>query len=276
MFLAAALFATAVQAQTLVPKWSNTTVFGANQIYVNGGAYNPTTGNLIVCESAGSAGIYVCRPSDGASTGTLSLTGVSGGTYAACGLAIDANGVIYSCNYAAAGATKLYSWASESATPVNFASSTLGAGSIGKTLAMYGTGNNAVFILSTSSTGPLYVYYNGTAWTSKALAVASGTVQGGITIVSWSSTSCTFITKNSGGSGNYNTFNPSSASPITVTQTGYTSVPMAFVSLAGTTTPIQGAGGYDPATGLFAFHTRSLTASPYSISNYLEIGRAHV
>ena len=35
---------------TLIPKWTNTTVFGANQVYVNGGAYNPTTGNLIVCQ----------------------------------------------------------------------------------------------------------------------------------------------------------------------------------------------------------------------------------
>ena len=74
--------------------------------------------------------------------------------------------------------------------------------------------------------------YNGSAWTSKALAVSSGTVQGGITIVSWSSTNCMFITKNATGSGPgyYNTFNPSSASPITVTGTAYTSAPLAFVA----------------------------------------------
>ena len=114
--------------------------------------------------------------------------------------------------------------------------------------------------------------YNGSAWTSKALAVSTGTVQSGMAIVSWSSTNCTFITKNatgSGSSGYYNTFNPSSASPITVTGTAYTSAPLAFVQLTSTTTPVQGAGGYDPVTGLFGFHTRALPVSPFTISNYL-------
>jgi hypothetical protein len=268
VLLAATLLGSAASAQTLVPKWANTIVFGASQIYVNGGAFNPVTSNLIVCVSSPNA-IDICRPSDGAITGTLSLSGVSGGTYATCGLAIDTNGVIYACNYAGAGATKLYSWASESAAPVNFATSTLGVGSMGKTLAVFGSGNNAVFIVSSSSTAAIYVYYNGTAWTSKQLTVSSGTAQAGMSIISWSSTNCVFVTKTSGINGEYNSFNPSSASPITVSQVAYTSVPMAFVTLSGTTTPVQGAGGYDPTTALYAFHTRALTASPYTISNYL-------
>ena len=172
---AAAVLPTSILAQgagpTLIPKWSNTTVF-ANQASVNGGAYNPATGNLLVCQAYGStAGIVICRPSDGASTGTLNTNGVTGGTYALSGLTIDANGVIYVCNYAAAGGAKLYSWANEGATPVNFASSTLGAGNVGLTMGMWGAGNSAVFILSSSTTGPLYVYYDGSAWQSKQLTV---------------------------------------------------------------------------------------------------------
>ena len=37
--LSVALLASTAQGQTLVPKWSNTAVFGANQQYVNDRAY---------------------------------------------------------------------------------------------------------------------------------------------------------------------------------------------------------------------------------------------
>jgi hypothetical protein len=266
---ALALFAGIAPGQTLVQKWANTSVLGANQQFVDGAVFNASTGNLIVCEAAATPTIMRLSAVDGSSIGNMTVTGVSGGTYGTSGLAIDASGVIYGCNYAAAGATKLYSWANETASPANFANSTLGAGSVGKTMGIYGSGNNAVFIVSSSTTAGIYVYYNDSAWTSKQLTVASQTLQGGITILSWSSTACSFITKNSSGSGNSNFFNPSSASPITVTQTAFTAAPMAFVTLSGTATPAQGAGGYDPTTGLYAFHTRALTASPFTISNYL-------
>ena len=265
MALALAGFLATAQAQTgpaLVPKWSNTSSF-TTQSYVNGGAFNPTTGNLIVCQASGTGlGIYICQPSDGASTGMLNTTGVSGGIYALSGLAVDANGVIYASSYASGGCS-LYSWTNESAAPVNFASPGGGSGNIGQTMAEYGTGTSAVFILSSSSTGPLYVYYDDANWQSKQLTVGSGTVQGGISIISWSPSSCVFITKNSSGAGNYNTFNPGASSPIAVTQTAYTSSPLS----ASGSGSIQGAGGYDPATGLFGFHTK--TSITNTINNYL-------
>ena len=267
----AGLLATA-QAQTgptLVPKWTNTTVFaGVFQANADGGAYNPATGNLLVSSTFPNL-IVVCRPSDGASNAVLSLTGVAGGTYAVCGLNIGTNGVIYACNCAVAGGTKLYSWANESATPVNFANSTNGAGNVGQTMAMAGAGTNAVFILSSSTTGAVYVYYDGANWQSKQLTVSSGTVMGGFSIVSWSPSSCVFITKNISGAGNYNTFNPGMSSPITVVQTAFSSMPLGSIGAGTNKVSIQGAGGYDPVTGLFGFHTFTLTASPYTISNYL-------
>ena len=261
------LLTTTLQSQTLIPKWSNTE-FGPNQIYINGGAFNPTTSNLLVCGSL-THFIDICEPSDGAIIGSLDVSATSGGTYAISGMTIDTNGVIYACNYAAAGAAHLYSWANESAGAVNFANSTLGSGSIGKTMAMYGAGTNAVFILSTTGTGAVYVYYNGTAWTSKQLSVTNLTSQGGMAIASWSSTNCVFITKNSGINGLYNSFNPGSASPITVSQVQYTSAALKFTTLGANATTVQGASAYDPLTGLFAFHTRAVTASPFTISNYL-------
>jgi hypothetical protein len=264
MALAFAGFLATAQAQTgpaLVPKWTNTTVFG-NQASVNGGAFNPVTGHLLVCQALSTpASIVICRSSDGASVGTLNTTGVSGGTYALSGLAIDASGVIYASSYASGGCS-LYSWANESAAPVNFANPGGGAGNIGQTMAGFGTGTNAVFILS-SSFVPLYACYDGANWLSKELNVGSGTVQGGISIISWSPSNCVFITKNSSGAGNYNTFDPGDSSPIAVTQTAYTSSPLA----AGIPGPVQGAGGYDPATGLFGFHSRASVTN--TINNYL-------
>jgi hypothetical protein len=265
--LGTVLLGASVESQTLVPKWSNSQ-FGPNQIYINGGAFNPATSNLLVCGSF-THFIDVCQPSDGSMISSLDMTGVSGGTYTVSGMTVDSNGYIYACNYAAAGATKLYYWTNETATPMNFANSTLGVGTIGKTMAMYGQGTNAVFILSSTSTGAVYVYYNGVSWVSKQLTVSSQTAQGGMVIISWSRTNCVFITKNSGINGQYNVFNPSSTSPIAVTQTAYASVAMKFSSLTATSTTAQCASAYDPATGLFAFHTRSLTASPFTISNYL-------
>ena len=262
--LACAGFLTTAQAQTgpaLVPKWTNTTVFG-NQASVNGGAFNPVTGHLLVCQaSASAASIVICGPLAGVRVGTLNTNGVSGGTYALSGLAIDANGVIYASSYASGGCS-LYSWANESAAPVNFANPSSGTGNIGQTMAEYGTGTSAVFILS-SSFVPLYVYGDGTNWQSKQLNVGSGTVQGGISIISWSPSNCVFITKNSSGAGDYNTFNPDASSPIPVTQTAYTSSPL----WTGHPGPVQGAGGYDPATGLFGFHSRASVTN--TINNYL-------
>jgi hypothetical protein len=262
--LAFAGFLTTAQAQTgpaLVPKWTNTTVF-ANQASVNGGAFNPATGHLLVCQASSSpASIVICGPLAGARIGTLNTNGVSGGTYTLSGLAIDASGVIYASSYASGGCS-LYSWANESAAPVNFANPGGGAGNIGQTMAEFGTGTNAVFILS-SSFVPLYVYGDGTNWQSKQLNVGSGTVQGGISIISWSPSNCVFITKNSSGAGDYNTFDPGASSPITVTQTAYTSSPL----WTGHPGPVQGAGGYDPATGLFGFHSR--TSVTNTLNNYL-------
>jgi hypothetical protein len=264
--LAAALLATTAPAQNLVQRWANTTItLGSGN---NGLGYSPVSGNVIasVCSSstAGNATIYQLKFADGTSAGAnLSVPSalITGGTYVIGGLAVGSDGVIYACNYVGAGATRIYKWANESATPTQLgANFTLGVGTIGKNLTVYGSGNNAVFLLASTSTGPLYVYYDtGTStWTAKQLAVSSGSCVTSMSFVSWTPTSCTFVSKNSSASGYKNVFNPSSASPITVTQTGISGTGWA----SGTAT-IQNVA-YDPVTGLYGTHFRDNGSSPYT------------
>ena len=261
------LFATAAQAQNLVQRWANTSItLGAGN---NGVGYSPVSGNVIVsvCSSgtAGNATIYQLMFSDGTSAGAnLSVpnTLVIGGTYVIGGLAVGSDGVIYASNYGAAGATRIYTWANEGATPtlLGGANFTLGVGSIGKNLTVYGTGNNAVLLVTSTTTGPLYIYYDtsSSSWKAKQLTVGSGSCVSSMAFVSWSATSCTFVSKNSSASGYKNVFNPGLASAIAVTQTGISGT--GWASGAGT---IQNVA-YDPVTGLYGTHFRDNGSSPFT------------
>ena len=264
--LAAALLSVPAHAQNLVQRWANTTItLGSGN---NGLGYSPVSGNVIasVCSSAtaGSATIYQLKFSDGTSAGAnLSVPSalIAGGTFVIGGLTVGSDGVIYACNYGAVGATRIYKWANEGATPTQLgANFTLGAGSMGKNLTVYGSGNNAVFLVTSTTTGPLYIYFDtGTStWTAKQLAVSSGSCVTSMAFINWSPISCTFASKNSSANGYRSVFNPSSASPIAVTQTAVSGT--GWASGAGT---IQNVA-YDPVTGLYGTHTRDNGASPFT------------
>jgi hypothetical protein len=256
-----ALFTTIAEAQSLVLKWANTSItLGSGN---NGLGYSPVSGNVIasVCASstAGNATIYQLKFSDGTSAGAnLSVPAgtITGGTYVIGGLDVGSDGVIYACAYGATMA-RIYTWANESATPTVLCNLTgVGVGSIGKNLRVYGTGNNAVFLLTSTTTGPVYVYYNGSAWAAKTLTVSSGSCQSDMTFISWSSSSCVFASKNSSANGYRGTFNPSSASPIAVTQD--------YISPWNTTAPTIHNVAYDPVTGLYGTHYRDINVSPWT------------
>jgi hypothetical protein len=257
--LAVALLVTPARAQNLVQKWANTTItLGSGN---NGLGYSPVSGNVIAsaCASgtAGNATIYQLKFSDGTSAGAnLSVPSgtIAGGTYVIGGLDVGSDGVTYVCAYGTSMA-KIYTWANESATPTVLCNLTgVGVGAIGKNMRVYGTGNNAVFLLTSTTTGPVYVYWTGSAWAAKTLTVSSGSCQSDMTFISWSSSSCVFASKNSAANGYRGTFNPSSASPIAVTQD--------YISPWNTTAPTIHNVAYDPVTGLYGTHYRDINASP--------------
>jgi len=264
------VFAATAQAQTLVAKW-NVNPVAANQATAHGMGYNPTTGNLIVsqCSGAASATVYSLKTTDGSANANLSTTGLptSGHLYMIGGSTVASDGTIYACSLnrstspTGGGTQKIYSWANEGATPSTLCTwSWIGNGDQGKNLSVYGTGNNAVFLLTGTSTTAIYVYWNGSAWAQKLLTIGSQTHQSKLAFVSWTPTSCTYITKNSAGTGFRGVFDPTAASPIAVTTTTITGT--GWLNGAGTIQNIA----YDPVSTLIGGFTRNQNASPFTVT----------
>lgn len=100
------------------PAWMSTTNTERGLAYGNDKVYVTST-------NAGTF-VQVLSAATGELSGTLDMTGVSGGSGATIAdVETDANGVIYACNLvtnASASAFKIYRWANDAATPVNIIS----------------------------------------------------------------------------------------------------------------------------------------------------------
>jgi hypothetical protein len=129
--------------------------------------YNPTTGHLIVAHrpvvptgEPAVAMLGVMDAATGAHVGTLSNTGITGGTFVVNHVAVAEDGAIYAANLTtdtlgAAGPLKVYRWADESAEPVLVYEGDPSRGSTiaferryGDTLAIRGSGLDTQILLA--------------------------------------------------------------------------------------------------------------------------------
>jgi hypothetical protein len=97
--------------------------FSASGNTERGFAYGKVGGNdrIYVASRTGGTFIYVFDALTGDSVGTLSTTGISGGTFAVNDIEVTSDGVIYAGNMTSTSATsafKLYRYATEASTPV--------------------------------------------------------------------------------------------------------------------------------------------------------------
>jgi hypothetical protein len=160
---------------TLLPYWTvpttGATTFPDTGNLTRGGAFNPSTGNLLVATRAGGTSVRVLNGATGAEVGTLNLTGVSGGTFALNTVGVGADGAIYGANLVTdslASPFKVYRWANESAEPtVVYSGNPSGAvaGRYGDTFAVRGGGATTEIIAGqgTTAAGSTRLFYLGTA-----------------------------------------------------------------------------------------------------------------
>jgi hypothetical protein len=105
-------------------------------------------GHLYLVSRNGGNFIRILSATTGADLGALSVTGITGGTFAVNCAATDADGAIYVCNLSAATSAaapfKIYKWTTEAATPtVAFTGLTITGARVGDDLAAIGSGSLA-------------------------------------------------------------------------------------------------------------------------------------
>jgi hypothetical protein len=146
-----------------------------------GMAFNSVTGNLYVVNKTATS-VEIVNGGTGAGTGTLNVTGVTGGTFALDSVGVASDGTIYIANLTTASTTspfKVYSWASEAAAPTVAYSGDPGAGTslrYGDDLRVSGSGTGTVILAGSGSGTTSTVGYlttaNGTSFSSVKLTIA--------------------------------------------------------------------------------------------------------
>ena len=144
-------------------------------------AFNSVTGNLYVVNKTATS-VEIVNGTSGAGTGTLNVSGVSGGTFALDSVGVAADGTIYIANLTTASTTtpfKVYSWASEAAAPSVAFSGDPGAGTslrYGDDLRVTGSGTSTIILAGSGSGTTSTVGYlttaNGTTFSSVKLTIA--------------------------------------------------------------------------------------------------------
>jgi len=146
---------------TLEPYWSiapvNATTFPDSNSLTRGGSFNPTTGNLLVASRAGITGVHILNGATGIETGTLNMTGITGGTFALNMISVAADGAIYGANLVTASSAgspfKIYRWANEAAAPTVVYSGDPGAGRYGDSFSVRGSGTSTEIIAGQGGSG---------------------------------------------------------------------------------------------------------------------------
>jgi hypothetical protein len=140
-----------------------------------GMAYNPTNNRVYVVNRTGGLSIAVLDGDTGAQVGTLSTTGITGGTFILSTIGVGADGAIYGANLttnSSSSPLKVYRWADESATPtVAFSGAPAGASGarFGDSLAVRGSGTSTQIVMGgNSGTGTGSIAYNSYAVLSTA------------------------------------------------------------------------------------------------------------
>ena len=121
------------------------------------------------------------------------------------------------------------------------------SGSVGANQAVYGPGTSAVLLLSSTATGGLVIYNNGTSWTARAITVLNKTTTSGLTFIDKDVAGAglyRFIAKTGQTNGEIYTFNPTSGSGAI--SPGKTAMTGAFAYIHN---GLHGVA-YDPVTGL--------------------------
>ncbi|MFN7140852.1 MAG: DUF4623 domain-containing protein, partial [Limisphaerales bacterium] len=246
--------ATNADAQVLSLKWQNTSITTNHRDI----AFNPATGNILVAQTGGS--IVRIKSVDGTSAGNnLDNTGIAGGTFVLSGVAATKTGTIFACNYVAGAQStsplKIYRWDNEDATPVLVTSLATLPGTtsdrFGQNIKVFTTATTTNLLIAGNTTLALMAIQSGETWTIKQLITDNQTMVPGGTFVDYNAPGFPnrfrVIGKSRGTGGFVYNFDPSAASPITI-------------SNAATKTAMSGewswkANGisshdYDPRTGL--------------------------
>lgn len=274
----ACLAAAEVRSQTLVQKWQNTTVGTTTRCI----AYNPTTTNLLLVYTA--PAIKRFQAIDGASAGAdMDMTGVSGGQEALRGIAVEPNGTVWACNYVlgASGSQNwtLYRWDSETAGPPTIfyqygtPAPGISADRFGSALTVHvipGVSTNFI-IGGAGGTAPAsagLLIYNSSGFTFKLLTVGNQIATPGLTLIDYNAPGFAnryrVVAKSRGTGGQIYNFDPSAASPISLTA-GSVAMSGGFSFFANGIT----SHAYDPATRLLAGASCTLQAAPFSYTNLI-------
>ncbi len=122
-----------------------------------GGAYNPTTGNVIVISRSGGLRPVVLSAATGDSVGVLSSAGVAGGTFPLSEIDITMDGQIFGANLSvnpAESAVRIYRWADEFSQPTlvydGSGANALEGPRYGDAIGVGGSGDDVVVYLSGS------------------------------------------------------------------------------------------------------------------------------
>jgi hypothetical protein len=155
--------------------------------YERGMAYNPVSGRLLVVSRI-TPSVYVLDAATGADSNPLSVSGVTGGTYALLMIGVAEDGVVYAGNLTTASSTTpftLYRWANDSSNTVPtvaFSGNPTPGNSqrYGDTLDVRGVGTNTqVIIGSRSSTNAVILTTtDGATFTAKSITVADASAGG--------------------------------------------------------------------------------------------------
>jgi len=264
-------------AQTLVSKWQNSAVGTTTRCM----AYNPTTTNLLLVFTT--PAIKRFNAADGTSAGAdMDMTGVSGGQEGLRGIAVQADGTIWACNYVIGASASqnftLYRWDSETSAPTiayqyGLPAPGVGTDRFGSGLSVYvipGVSTNWI-IGNPSGTAPVnagLLIYDSSGYTFKLLTVGLQIATPGLTIVDYNAPGFAnrfrVVAKSRGTGGQIYNFDPSAASPIVIT-TGSTAMSGGFTFAANGIT----SHAYDPVTKLLAGTTCTLQAAPFSYTNLI-------
>ncbi len=119
-----------------------------------GGAYNPTTGHVVVATRSGGLKLVLIDAATGDSVGVMSTAGIAGGTFPLSEISITEDGQIFGANLTvspSASAVKVYRWADAFSAPtLVFESTALEGPRYGDSFAAVGTGSGVSLFLTGS------------------------------------------------------------------------------------------------------------------------------
>lgn len=160
--------------------------FSATDNNVRALAYNPVTNHVIVASRSGGNFMVLLNANTGDSVGTMSVTGISGGTYLLNIPRVTSDGVIYLINLALANGTlTIYRYENETANPTIAFQGPVSQRT-GDAFQITGSGANTLLYASGSSSNRIYIFSTTDGVTfakTDSITVPAGAARGGISFV---------------------------------------------------------------------------------------------